>query len=110
LKFLTKLPFFIISETFKVNRRYTYEVCGEKKSIWTWDEVEAKGQRCASTYNIKKNDSFDFQCFHVLILDTPNPKVGMPNLCSATKSNISFGETLAIMLANFFSHWKVRKN
>jgi hypothetical protein len=31
-----------------------YEVCGEKKSIWTWDEGEAKGQRCASTYNIFK--------------------------------------------------------
>jgi hypothetical protein len=56
------------------------------------------------------NYSFYFQCFHVLILDTPNPKVGMPNLSSATKSNISFGQTLAIMLVNFFSHWKVRKN
>lgn len=39
--------------------------------------------------------SFDFQCFHVLILDTPNPKVGMPNLSSAMKNNISFGQTLA---------------
>jgi hypothetical protein len=34
----------------------------------------------------------------VLILDTPNPKVGMPNLSSATKSNISFGQTLAYHL------------
>jgi hypothetical protein len=83
---------------------------GEKKSIWTSDKGEAKGQSAHPLTIFKKNDSLDFQCFHVLILNTPNPKVGMPNLSSATKSNISFGQTLAIMFANFFSHWKVRKN
>jgi hypothetical protein len=68
---------------------------GEKNPFGLWEDGEAKGQRCASTYKSFKNDSFDFQCFHVLIL--------------ATKNYISFGQTLAIMLANFFSHWKVRK-